>query len=136
VSSNVPEGFQTLEGLSPAEDSIGPFYYRKTDSGLALGFRASPDNCNGLGTVHGGILMTFADYVVTMLALSGVRENCATVSFSSHFIAAAHSGDWIAGAGEVVKRTGSMTFVSGQLSVAEEPVLTFQAAVKRLKKPG
>ena len=38
--------------------------------------------------------------------------------------------------GEVVRRTGSMTFVSGRLSVGEDVVLTFQAVVRRLKKPG
>ena len=108
---------------------------RKSDQGVALGFRAAPHNCNGIGTVHGGVLMCFADYAVTMLALSGVRENCTTISFSSDFIAAARDGDWVEAQGEVVKRTGSMTFVSGRLTVGDNVVLTFQAVVKRLKKP-
>lgn len=130
-----PEGFKTLAGLSPAEDHLGPFYYRKSDSGLEMGFRAGPQNCNGIGTVHGGVLMAFADYAVTMLALSGVKENCTTISFSSDFISAARDGDWVTASGEVVRRTGSMTFVSGRLAVGDNVVLTFQAVVKRLKKP-
>ncbi len=138
--SDIPADYKTLAGLSPAEDHIGPFYYRKTGSpenhgGLAMGFRARDQHCNGLGTVHGGILMTFADYAVTMVALAGVKENCATVSFTSDFIAAARSGDWVEAQAEVVKRTGSMTFVNGQLSVEGEVVLNFQAVVRRLKKP-
>lgn len=132
---NVPVGYKTLAGLSPAEDHIGPFYYRKSDGGLVLGFRAAEHNCNGIGTVHGGVLMCFADYAVTMLALSGVKENCTTVSFSSDFIAAARRGDWVEAQGSVVKRTGSMTFVNGQLLVGDDVILTFQAVVKRLKKP-
>ena len=132
--SDIPEGYKTLKGLSPAEDHIGPFFYRKTDDGVVLGFRAAAHNCNGIGTVHGGVLMCFADYAVTMLALSGVKENCTTISFSSDFIAAARDGDWVEAEGEVVKRTGSMTFVNGKLSVGENVVLTFQAVVKRLKK--
>ncbi|MEM0955227.1 MAG: PaaI family thioesterase [Pseudomonadota bacterium] len=131
----VPEGYRTLEGLSPAEDHIGPFYYLKSDAGLRLGFRPGPLSCNGLGTVHGGILMAFADYAVTMLALSGVRENCTTVSFTSHFIASARSGDWIEAQGDVVKRTGSMTFVDGTLNADDAAILSFQAVVKRLRKP-
>lgn len=133
--SNTPADYKTLEGLSPAEDHIGPFYYRKTDAGLVLGFQATTQHCNGLGTVHGGVLMTFADYAVTMLALSGVKENCTTVSFTSDFIAAAKSGDWVEATGTVVKRTGSMTFVNGQLNVDGDVILTFQAVVRRLKKP-
>lgn len=133
--SDIPEGFKTLAGLSPAEDHMGPFYYRKSDDGLVMGFRARPENCNGIGTVHGGVLMAFADYAVTMLALSGVQENCTTISFSSDFISAARDGDWVEATGEVVRRTGSMTFVSGRLSVGDKVVLTFQTVMKRLKKP-
>ena len=133
--SDIPLGYKTITGLSPAEDHIGPFYYRRTDEGVALGFRAAEHNCNGIGTVHGGVLMCFADYAVTMLALTGVKENCTTISFSSDFIASARCGDWVEAEGDVVKRTGSMTFVNGRLRVGDEVVLTFQAVVKRLKKP-
>ena len=134
-ASDIPEGYKSLTGVSPAEDYIGPFYYRKSDQGLNMGFRASAQNCNGIGTVHGGVLMCFADYVVTMLALSGVKENCATISFTSDFVSAARLDDWVEGRGEVVRRSGSMTFVSGQLLVSGSVVLTFQAVLRRLKKP-
>jgi len=131
----LPEGFKQLAGVSPAEDDIGPFYYKKTGAGLQLGFRARKKNCNGLGTVHGGVLMCFADYAATMLALSGVKENCATISFTSDFMAAAKLGDWVEANGVVVKRTGSLTFLRGQLLVGEDLVLSFQAVMRRLKKP-
>ena len=131
----LPQGYKQLAGVSPAEDEIGPFYYSKTDSGLRMGFFAQHKNCNGLGTVHGGVLMCFADYAATMLALSGVRENCATISFTSDFMAGAKMGDWIEANGEVVKRTGSLTFLRGQLLVGEQLLMSFQAVMRRLKKP-
>ena len=132
--SNIPVGYKTLAGLSPAEDQIGPFYYRKSEAGLVLGFLAAEHNCNGIGTVHGGVLMCELERTL-QLALSGVKENCTTVSFSGDFIAAARCGDWVEAHGSVVKRTGSMTFVNGQLRVGDDVILTFQAVVKRLKKP-
>ena len=134
--SDIPEGYRTLSGGSPAEDHIGPFFYRKSDAGLEMGFRAEDRHANAIGGVHGGVLLAFADYAVTMLALSGVRENCATVSLGSEFVSAARTGDWVEASGEVVRRTGSMTFVRGQLTVGDAVVLTFQAVLKRLKKPG
>ncbi len=133
--SDIPEGYKCLAGISPAEDHMGPFYYRKTDAGLKMGFRAREHNCNGIKTVHGGTLMAFADYAATMLALSGVKENCSTISFSSDFVAAARLGDWVEGEGEVIRRTGSMTFLNGRLHVDGETVLSFQAVMRRLKKP-
>jgi len=70
-----------------------------------------------------------------MLALSGVSgETCVTVSLNSDFMAAAQLGDWVTGSGEVVRRTGSMTFVRGQLAVEDAAVLSFQAVVKRHKR--
>ena len=132
--SEAPEGYRSLFGLSPAVDHIGPFYYRKTAQGLLLGFAAEAHHCNAIGTVHGGVLMCFADDVVTMLALSGVRENCTTVSFSSEFISAAKQGDWVEGRGEVVRRGGTLTFVRGELLVEERLVMTFQSVVRRLRK--
>jgi uncharacterized protein (TIGR00369 family) len=131
----IPTGYKHYHGASPAEDTVGPFYYRKEDGILYLGMRARAKHANGMGSVHGGVLLCYADYAATMLALSGVKENCVTISLTSDFLAAARIGDWIEGSGEVVKRTGSMTFIRGQLVVEGDPVLSFQTVLRRLKKP-
>ncbi|MEH6569753.1 MAG: PaaI family thioesterase [Halioglobus sp.] len=133
--ATIPQGYKHYRGVSPAEDNVGPFYYRKEGDVLHLGMRAEAKHANGMGSVHGGVLLCFADYAATMLALSGVKENCVTISLTSDFLAAARIGDWIEGSGEVIKRTGSMTFIRGQLVVEGEPVLSFQTVLRRLKKP-
>ena len=132
----VPEGFKHYSGYSPAEDNIGPFYYRKSGDDLQLGMRVAEIHSNGLGGVHGGVLLAFADYAATMLALSGVKEKCVTVSLNSDFLAPAKIGDWIQGEGVVVKRTGSLTFLRGELSVEGHPVLAFQSVLRRLPNKG
>jgi uncharacterized protein (TIGR00369 family) len=129
-----PEGFKHYQGMSPAEDNVGPFFYRKVEGELQLGMRAAQKHANGNGAVHGGVLLAFADYAATMLALSGVKETCVTISLNSDFLAGAKLGDWIDGSGEVIKRTGSLTFLRGQLAVDGEPVLTFQSVLRRLQK--
>lgn len=131
----IPEGYKQLAGVSPAEDDIGPFFYRREEGGLRMGFRVAPKNCNGIGTAHGGVLMAFADYASTMLALSGVKENCATISFSADFTASARLGDWVIATGEVIRRTRSTTFVRGQVMLADESLLVFQAVLRRLPLP-
>jgi len=129
----LPEGFKHYSGESPAEDNIGPFFYSKQGDVLRLGMRAGDKHGNGMGRVHGGVLLAYADYAATMLALSGVKnETCVTVSLTSDFLAAVNIGDWIEGTGEVIKRTGSMTFLRGQLMVADNTVLTFQSVLRRI----
>ena len=130
----VPEGYKHYQGVSPAEDNVGPFYYRKEGDDLHLGMMAGEKHANGMGAVHGGVLLCYADYAATMLALNGVKESCVTISLSSDFLAAAHLGDWIEGTGTVVKRTGSLTFLRGELSVEGNPVLSFQSVLRRLQK--
>ena len=132
----VPEGFKHYSGYSPAEDNIGPFYYRKTGDELELGMRVAEVHSNGLGAIHGGVLLAFADYAATMLALSGVKEKCVTVSLNSDFLAPAKIGDWLQGSGMVIKRTGSLTFLRGELAVGDKPVLSFQSVLRRLPIKG
>ena len=130
----VPDGYRHYSGPSAAEDNIGPFFYRKNGDRLDLLMLAGDKHANGMGAVHGGVLLAYADYVATMLALQGVDEHCLTVSLNSDFLAGARVGDRIEGGGEIVRRTRTMTFIRGQLAVAGEPVLAFQAVLRRVPK--
>jgi uncharacterized protein (TIGR00369 family) len=132
----VPEGYKQLKGISPAEDDIGPFFYRREEDGtLRMGFRVKGKNCNGIGSAHGGVMMTFADYVATMVALSGVKENCATISCTTDFMGAAMEGDWVDGTAQVMRRTKSLTFIRGELGVEDDCKMVFQVVMRRLAKP-
>ena len=110
--------------------------WREGDGGLRMGFRVKAKNCNGIGSAHGGVMMSFADYVATMVALSGVKENCATISCTTDFMGAALEGDWVEGTAEVMRRTKSLTFVRGELRVVDDCKMTFQVVMRRLSKPG
>lgn len=131
---NIPEGYKHYSGVSPAEDNIGPFFYRKAGDELLMGLRAEEKHANGMGAVHGAVLLAYADYAATMLALSGVKENCLTISLNSDFLAGARVGDWIEGRGEVIRRTGSMTFLRGELFVEDRTILSFQSVLRRIAK--
>ncbi len=128
----VPEGFKTLKNAAMAEQHVGPFYYKKVDEGLALGFYASEHHSNAIGTVHGGVLLFFADYAVIMIAMKGQKESCATVSCSCDFISGAKRGEWIEAEGTITRRTGSLVFVTGRIFTGDKTLLTFQSVVKRI----
>jgi uncharacterized protein (TIGR00369 family) len=128
----VPEGFRTLENGPPAEDCVGPFYYKKSTEGLILGFRAEQHQANNIGTVHGGVMQFFADYAVIMTAMMGQKESCATVSCSNDFVSGARLGDWVEARAEVTRRTGSLIFLTGRIYCEDKTLLNFQAIVRRL----
>jgi|TARA_B110000908_G_scaffold44518_1_gene54206 uncharacterized protein (TIGR00369 family) len=130
--SGVPEGFRTLRNSARAETHVGPFYYKKNDDELTLGFLAGDQHSNAIGGVHGGVLMFFADYAVVMSAMKGQKENCATISASCDFVSSAHTGEWVEAEATITRRTGSMVFVSGRIYVGDKTVMTVQSVLKRI----
>ena len=129
------EGYLTDEGFDPCEDYIGPFYYRASGESYDYAFLAENKHCNTHGTVHGGVLMTFADYCLCMEATNHYeQESCITVSFNADFVSAASQGDFIECRASLTRKTGSMAFVTGSVFVGKEIILTFSAVVKRIKE--
>ncbi|MFT7686660.1 MAG: acyl-coenzyme A thioesterase PaaI-like protein [Candidatus Azotimanducaceae bacterium] len=132
---NLPEGFEVLSGLDPAEDHIGPFYFKREDNEMQYAFRAGQQHCNAMGYVHGGVLMTFADFALCMEATGGYQEeSCVTVSFNSEFVSAGLIDNIHTCEVEVVKKTGSLVFLRGVVRTEGDVVMSFSSVVKRMRK--
>ncbi|MGX1196832.1 PaaI family thioesterase [Parvibaculum sp. MBR-TMA-1.3b-4.2] len=143
VNSNRLAGYQTWDGHDPFEDHAGPFYFRKTEDGeVACAFEATEKHCNGGGFLHGGLLMTFADFSLFAIGEAALNGPAVTVSFNAEFTAAATAGDFIEARGDIVQNTGSMVFLRGQVFTRKEidgdlrelPLLNFSGIVKKLRK--
>ena len=130
----LPEDYKTEPGFDLAEDHIGPFYFRVVEGEMDCAFLASEQHCNANGTVHGGVLMTFADYALCMAATEGYAdESCVTVSFSCEFISAAELGGVVSCIPKITRKTGGMVFLTGEVNSGDALCLTFSAVVKRLR---
>ena len=129
---NVPDEFRHWPG-DPAEDALGPFFFKMEDGQPRTAFRAEARHCNAHQSVHGGVLMAFADYTLCLGANGGEQESVVTVSCSNEFIAAASQGDLILGSGEVMRRGGSLVFVRCTLQAEGKVILTSSAVIKRLR---
>ena len=130
---DLPADFTTDPGFDPAEDHIGPFYYRWGEERRRYAFRADQRHCNANGIVHGGVLMTFADFALCMEATEHYsKETCVTVNFNCDFVAASHVGDLMECSARTTRKTGSMVFLRGEIFTGETIVMTYSAVVKRL----
>ncbi|WP_374634103.1 PaaI family thioesterase [Ferrovibrio sp.] len=124
--------------IRPGSDSgftnlIGPFWSRSEATGWAYGFLAGPHHANGLGVIHGGMLMTFIDQSLGRLAWEAIgRAPCVTAGLNTHFIAGARPGDWVEARGRVVRKTRSLVFMQGALTVNDASVLTAEGIWKIL----
>jgi uncharacterized protein (TIGR00369 family) len=122
-----------LYGEDPFEAHAGPFYYRPDADGRPVcAFRAEHRHMNGGGFMHGGAMMTFADYCIFVFAREALTEQRAvTATFNSEFVGAVLLGSIVECRGEVVKAGRSMVFVRGLMTVEGDPVLAFSATIKK-----
>lgn len=116
-----------------AEDYLGPFFFRTEGEVIHTAFRVEDRHCNAHGTLHGGVMMAFADYTLCLAANGGAAQSVVTVTCNNEFTAPAQKGDLVLGRGEVVKRARSLVFTRSELKVDSEVILASSAVVKLLR---
>ena len=95
----------------------GPFYRLGDDGDVRrFAFIALEKHMNAAGSVHGGLLMTFADIAMsrTSRLISGARS-CSTVSASCDFVSAGRLGDLIEIRVRVTRQTRTLVFLSSEI---------------------
>ena len=133
---NPPEGFLRIDwnrgqtNPNPTFNAhVGNFYMRKgakgTPDALVMGLRVQSQMCNPAGGLHGGMMMTMADLVGSMVGtyVTGLRKFVPTVSMTFDFVAPAQIGAWVEGRCEVVKVTRTLLFTNIYLTVGAEKIL-------------
>ena len=139
VTEGAWKGWYHWEPVDHFEEHVGPFYCKPEGVGpnapVVCGFIPDAKNRNGGGNVHGGALMTFADYALFMIG-GGMETSVhgVTMTMNCEFLGAAEPGKLLTARGEVVRAGGSVVFVRGIIDDAGRNVLAFSATIKRFKK--
>jgi acyl-coenzyme A thioesterase PaaI-like protein len=116
------------------EVHAGPFYSRKDASGAVVcAFRAEAKHMNGGGFMHGGCLMTFADYALFAIGGDVLTGPSVTASLHGDFLDSASVGELIEATGEVVRAGGSMVFLRGLIKTGDRTLLSFSGIVKKVR---
>jgi uncharacterized protein (TIGR00369 family) len=129
------DGWFLIRGVDPFEDLTGPFYMREAGDGTRRSaFRVEQKHLNGGGAIHGGCLMTFADFSLFAIGHAALNDmQSVTVSLNGEFVGPAKLGDLVESTGEVVRAGRSMVFIRGMIHCAGEPLLSFSGVVKKLR---
>ena len=130
---SLPLGYSTYDYDDPFERLVGPLGYKVEGDTISFAFEAEPHHRNTGDTLHGGMLMTFADFALCLTATwDQPGEQCVTVSLNCEFAAAGRAGDLVESVCEVVRRTRSLTFVRGTVCVGDRVLLNCSGIVKRI----
>jgi uncharacterized protein (TIGR00369 family) len=126
----------TQWGNDPFEMHAGPFFRRKrADGSIVCAFRAEKKHMNGGGFMHGGCLMTFADFALFAIgsdALEGTGS--VTASLNGEFLDACQEGDLVECTGEITRAGRSLVFIRGLITTAGRPLLSFSGIVKKVRR--
>lgn len=132
------DGWTKWGGEEPFEDHAGPFYMKINNEGdqHLSAFICEKRHLNGGGYLHGGMLMSFADYALFVIAHDTLREEHAvTVSCSTEFLkGAAPLGEPVFARGEVTRDTRTMVFLRGEIYVGDDTLATFTGILKKIGK--
>ena len=109
-------GFSTL---------VGPFYAKREGDRWAYAFQSGEQHENRQGAIHGGMLMTFADHALGVIAFEAAqRRKCVTMQLDTQFLSAGLPGDFLECRSEAVRAARSVIFMRGLISVGDRPVLS------------
>lgn len=122
-------------GSDPYETSIGPFYFRTDDDRPQCAFQPRREHLNGGGTIHGGALMSFADFALFAIAHKALEgAHAVTLTCNSEFVGAGSLDGVVEATGEVIRDTRSVIFVRGVVTQSGRPLLSFSGTLKKIAR--
>ena len=105
--------FKSWYEVEPFEDYAGPFYYKENENSNVSAFECKKHHLNAMGSLHGGMIMSFIDYTLFVISLKQIKDQSfVTISCSTEFLRASVNDNIIYGKGKVTNQTGSMLFIT------------------------
>ena len=130
------EGWETIttDGFT---GNVGPFWMLDKDGERSMGLFVEERHTNmHMGSLHGGVVMTFADIALGSGVVSVLGEkskSCATLSLQTQFVSVARVGDFISCTPEVIRQSKSIIFVRGLIKVGEKTIASSEGLWKLLE---
>lgn len=132
------KGWRTWAGPDgdPFETYIGPLCYKVEEDGrVRCAFEPQQHHLNGGGFLHGGALMSFADFSLFAIAANAIKgASSVTLTMNSEFIGAGKLGAWVEAEGEVLKETRALVFVRGVLKQEGKVIFAYSGTLKKIGK--
>lgn len=129
----VAEGWMLLTGTH-FDETAGPYWARRENGVRVVGLLGEERHGNGyVGTVHGGVLMTFADIALGMGVVDAAdTRDCVTLQLQMQFTASAPIGSFLTCRPELVRRTSQVVFMRGLIMAGERTVASADGLWKLL----
>ena len=125
----IPAGFIPFDGQGPFLEDLGPILVLEGAEPPVFGLRVQERHTNHRGTVHGGLLSSFADFALgrAIDADADDGRDRATVSLTVDFLKPVNPGDWIESRTRVERVGSTLAFADCALRVDDREVVRARA---------
>ena len=125
----VPAGFIPFEKQGPFLEDLGPIQVLEGAEPLVFGLRVQERHTNHRGTVHGGLLSSFADFALGRAIEADAEDgrDRATVSLTVDFLKPVNPGDWLESRTRVERVGSTLAFADCALRVEDREVVRARA---------
>ncbi len=127
------DGWTLLSGTH-FNATAGPYWVRRENGVRVVGLLGENRHGNGyVGTVHGGVLMTFADIALGLGVVDAAdTRDCVTLQLQMQFTASAPIGSFLTCRPELVRRTSQIVFMRGLIMAGDRTVASADGMWKLL----
>ena len=126
-----------LAPSGPYMNWIGPVWRRMAEGGFEYGIVGQEKHANHRNTVHGGVIMAFADYALGRVAVDMIgHDSQVTAQIDLQFVATAEIGSLLVGRCEIVRRTSSLFFLRGTIETGATTIASAQGVWKAVRSNG
>lgn len=110
----IEQGWKQIE-VGGFTGHCGPFWVRDSENGRELGLLVDKHHSNNhIGTLHGGVVMTFADIALGSCVSDALdRVPTVTLSLQTQFVSVGRLGEFLTCEAEIVRKTKQLIFVRG-----------------------
>jgi uncharacterized protein (TIGR00369 family) len=123
----------TTEGFT---GYVGPFWFRGDAENHEVGMLVEDRHTNShIGTLHGGVVMTFADIGLGSAMSKVLGEKArgfVTLSLQTQFVSVARVGEFISCKPEIVRQARDVVFIRGLIKVGDKTIASAEGLWKQM----
>ena len=132
------EGFYTTHFDGPGFNGTYGAVRSRIEGDLArVRIATGPERANPMGALHGGFMLAFLDQAIFVGPAALGRLAAPTwgvsLNFATQFVAPGRADVALDCLVEIVSETGRLMFLRGQLEQEGQPLLTYQATIRKIR---
>ncbi|MDA1100796.1 MAG: PaaI family thioesterase [Proteobacteria bacterium] len=123
-AANPPPGFVLSRARGPYTTHNGPYFHQLESGRFRHGLRVQQRHCNAHGSLHGGMMSSFADGLLATAVRHETKLRGVTIRMICDLIGAVEAGAWLEGSAWLSGRDGDMAFAAAEAFADGELIFT------------